>query len=281
MRIMIFPALLALGLVAGCSPSAPPPPAAAQIADSVSGTVILRDPHALGNHARVDLRVVDVANPSTPLAQVEIPNASRPPIAFSMPIDPAQVNPKRTYAVDAVLTDGERRYLPVLQSPVLTDPKHTSNVQIVLTPEPTPAEKLSEASKQAFAQIGSLKSISGTSETPTSSTAWDGFYTNGKVKAVRETTDLYDDKSNPIGRVSMKITYQDDKPWVVIKEESGGEGQRPFATTKVGWDSNGVLVLKEKFANGQTSQVSAEDAKPLYDHALQALQAAQAKMPKH
>ncbi len=281
MRIPFLPALAAFGLFAGCT--APPPPtapAAPQIANSVGGTVMLSEPRQLSSQASLQLRVIDVKQPDTPLAQTVIPNASQPPISFNLPIDPSQVNPRNIYAVDAVLTDGEHRYLPVLELPVLTDAKHTSSVQIILKPEQTPAEKMFEAYKSAFAQIGSLKSISGTGETPTSSTAWDGFYSNGKIKAVREITALYDDKANETGRVTLKMIYQNDKPWVVVKEESSGEGARPFATTRVGWDENGNLVLKDKIANGQRSEASVDEATAIFNHAQQAFNTAQARVPK-
>lgn len=279
MRTTILPALLALGLFTGCT-SQPPPtaPAAAPIASSVSGTIMLREPRALGDNASAELSVVDVSQPAVPLAQITIEHANRPPIAFNMPIDPKTVDPLRTYAVNAVLVDGERRFLPVLQYPVLTK-KSPSVVQIVLAPEPTPAEKMFEAYKQAFAQIGTFKSVSGGGQTPNSSAAWDGFYSNGKIKVVRQITDLYDDKANETGRVTLKMAFQNDKPWVVVKEESAGEGSRPFAVTKVGWDDSGQLVLKEKLANGQASQATPDEAKSLYQQAVQALSAAQAKVP--
>jgi putative lipoprotein len=280
MRIPYFPALAALSLLAGCT--APPPPAAPatpQIANSVSGTIMLREPRELSTQAQVDLKVIDVAQPATPLAQTVIANASRPPIAFNLPIDPAQVDPKRTYAVEAVLTDGVRRYLPVLQYPVLTR-NAPSKVDIIVAPEPTPGEKMFEAYKKALAQIGSLKSISGSGETATSTTAWDAFISNGKIKVVRETTSLYDDKANETGRVSMKMAFQNDKPWVVVKEESSGEGARPYATTRVGWDDSGALVLKEKLASGQHGEALADEAKAIYDHAQQAFNMAQARVPK-
>lgn len=280
MRIPVFPAFLALGLLAGCnSQPQPAAPAAPQIANSVSGTIMLREPRALGDNARAELKVVDVSQPDTPLAQITIEHANHPPISFNMPIDPKAVDPLRTYAVDAKLIDGERRFLPVLQYPVLTK-KSPSVVQIILAPEPTPAEKMYEAYKKAFAEIGTFKSVSGGGQTPNTSTAWDAFYSNGKVKVIREITDLYDDKANETGRVTMKMAYQNDKPWVVVKEESSGEGARPSAVTKVGWDESGSLVLKDKMAGGQTSPATMEEANALYQHAVQALAQAQAKVPK-
>jgi putative lipoprotein len=242
---------------------------------------MLREPRALGDNARAELSVVDVSQPATPLAQITIEHANRPPIAFNMPIDPKAVDPLRTYAVNAVLVDGDRRFLPVLQYPVLTK-NSPSQIQIILSPEPTPAEKMFEAYKTAFAQIGTFKSVSGGGQTPNSSTAWDGFYSNGKIKVVRQITDLYDDKANETGRVTLKMAFQNDKPWVVVKEESSGEGARPFAITKVGWDDAGQLVLKDKLANGQASQATSDEAKSIYQQAEQALNAAQAKVPnKH
>ena len=186
------------------------------------------------------------------------------------------MDPRRTYAIEAILIDGERRYLPVLQYPVLTNTAHTSNVQIVLAPEPTPAEKLFDAYKKLYGQIGTMKQFSGTSSDETSSTAWDAFASNGKVRVVREITDLDNDK----GRISTKMSYLNDKPYVIVREESSGAGAHPFSTTKVGWDEGGHLILKERLANGQASDVTPEEAKSLYDYATRAFSMAEARVPK-
>lgn len=277
MRILFFAMLAVLGPLAGCTQQ-PPPPAApkVQIANSVSGTVILREPRAVGSDARLELKVVDAANPTTPLAQTVIEHANTMPVAFNLPIDASQVDPKRTYAIDAILIDGVRRYLPVLQYPVLTN-NAPATVQIVLAPEPTAAERMFDAYKKAFAQIGTMKSVNGSELKDKSSVAWDAFYSNGTIRVVREISDLDDDQ----GRITMRMAFKDDKPWVIFKQEATNPNAHPFATTKVGWDESGTLVLKEKIANGQTSEVSEAEAKALYAHALQALAAAQAKLPKH
>ena len=279
MRILGLWSLLLLICLAGCGKTPAPaaaPPAAAPIPSSVSGTVMLREPRELSNEAKVEIRVVDVAQSATPLAQTVIPNANHPPIAFNLPIDPHTVDPKRTYAIDAILTDGERRYLPVLQYPVLTNKAQSSNIQIMVAPEPTPSEKLFDAYNKAFAQIGTMKQFSGTSTDDNSATAWDAFASNGKVRFVREITDLDNDK----GRISIKMGYQNDKPWVVVKEESTGGNARPFATTRVGWDDDGQLVLRDKIANGHTTDATDEDARALYDHAVRAFNMASARVPK-
>jgi putative lipoprotein len=277
MRHLFALSFSALALVAGCSSSTAPPPApapVAPIANAITGSVMLRDPRQLSADTKVELKVVDVAQPSVVLAQNTISPANTPPIAFNLPIDTSKVDPKRTYAIEAVLIDGDRRYLPVLQYPVLTN-KAPSKVDITVAPEPTPAEKLYDDFKKEFGKIGSLKSISGSSLGDTQSTAWDAFVSNGKVHVVREITDLDADK----GRITMKMAYQNDKPWVVQKEESPAGSNKPYATTKVGWDDNGQLVLKERINGGQSSEVSDADAKALYDHAAQAFTVAQARVP--
>jgi putative lipoprotein len=272
-------ALGALVLLAGCN-KAPTPPAApppAPIANSVSGTVALKDPHDLSDGAKLDLKVVDVTQTATPVAQTTIPNANHPPVSFNIPIDPHTIDPKRTYSLEVVLTDGDRRYLPVLQYPVLTNKAPSSNIAVVVAPEATASEKLFEAFNRAYAQVGSMIHFNGSSQDENSSTAWDAFATNGKVKFVREITDLDNDK----GRISTRIAYQkDDKPWVVVREEASGPNAKPSTTTRVGWDENGNLVLKDKVSGGQTTDVSEAEAKQLFDHATKQFGMTSNRVPK-
>jgi putative lipoprotein len=133
-----------------------------------------------------------------------------------------------------------------------------------------------EEFKKTFGQIGGMKTFNGSALNDSSTTAWDAFTQNNKIRVVREITDLDNDK----GRITYKMAFQNDQPWVVQKEESPAGSNHPFATTKVGWDENGKLVLKERVANGQNSEVSEADAKAIYDHARQAYATAQAKLPK-
>ena len=280
MRTSTIFALLVLALLAGCSSSGNNQPPQQQapvqkIANSVSGKVMLREPRELSTQTRLELSVIDVANPGLVLAQTTISPANQPPIAFNLPIDTAKVDPRRTYAVEAKLIDGERRYLPVLQHPVLTH-NAPAQVDVIVAPEATPAEKMYDEFKKAFAQIGGLKSFNGSALNDNSTVAWDAFAQNNKIRVVREITDLDGDK----GRITYKMAYQNDNPWVVQKEESPAGSNHPYATTKVGWDDNGQLVLRQRVANGQNSEVSADDAKAIYDHAKQAYATAQAHQPK-
>jgi putative lipoprotein len=281
MRTLGLSALIALAFLAGCDKSpgpaqAPAAAAAAPIANAISGTVALREPHDLSADTKLDIRVIDVTQPATPLAQTSIPNANHPPISFNLTIDAHNVDPKRTYSVEALLTDGDRRYLPVLQYPVLTNRAPSVNIAVVVAPEPTASEKLFDAYNKAYAQIGTMRQFSGTSQDDKSSTAWDAFASNGNVRFVREITDLDDNK----GRVSTKMAYHNDKPWVVIREESTGGNAKPYAATRVGWDDNGQLVLRDKIANGKTTDASDDEAKQLYDHATHAFDMTSTRVPK-
>ncbi len=278
MRLSLSFALLTLALLAGCNSSntsAPAPAPAPKIANAVSGRVMLREPRELSNQAKLELRVTDVAQPGLVLAQTTVSPANQPPISFNLPIDTNKVDPRRTYAVEAMLIDGERRYLPVLQYPVLTN-KAPAQVEIIVAPEATPAEKMYDEFKKTFGQIGGMKTFNGSAMNDASTVAWDAFAQNNKIRVVREITDLDNDK----GRITYKMAYQNDAPWVVQKEESPAGSNHPFATTKVGWDENGQLVLKQKVANGQNSEVSADEAKAMFAHAQQAYNTAAAKLPK-
>ena len=278
MRFTLLTPLLALALLAGCNSqnaSAPPPPPAPKIANAVTGRVMLREPRELSTQARLELRVTDVATPGLVLAQTTVSPANQPPISFNLPIDTGKVDPRRTYAVEAMLIDGERRYLPVLQYPVLTN-KAPSQVEIIVAPEATPAEKMYEEFKRTFGGIGGMKTFNGSSLNDQSTVAWDAFTQNNKIRVVREITDLDNDK----GRITYKMAYQNDAPWVVQKEEAPAGSNHPFATTKVGWDENGQLVLKQKVVNGQNSEVSNDEAKAMFGHAQQAYNTAAARLPK-
>ena len=278
MRSSMLFVLLALALLAGCNSSSPPPQQAApapKIANNVSGRVMLREPRELSAQAKLDLRVTDVAQPGVILAQTTISPANTPPISFNLPIDTNKVDPRRTYAVEAMLVDGDRRYLPVLQYPVLTN-KAPAQVEIVVAPEATPSEKMYDEFKKTFGGIGGMKTFNGSAMNDNSTVAWDAFTQNNKIRVVREITDLDNDK----GRITYKMTYQNDVPWVVQKEEAPAGSNHPYATTKVGWDENGQLILKQRVANGQNSEVSADDAKAIFTHAQQAYSTAQQKLPK-
>jgi putative lipoprotein len=281
MRILFATTVLSAALLAACGSSAPPPPppqpVVAPIANAVTGTISLIEPHDLGDAAKADIKVYDVSHPDTVLAQTTIAEVKQLPLSFNLPINVSKVDPKGVYALDAILTDGDRRYLKKLEYQVLTDKARTAKVNVQLAAEPTPAEKLFEEYKKAAAQTGTFKQISGKYSNDNFGTAWDAFTLNGKVKFVREVTDAYDDS----GRTTYKIAYKDDKPWVLVREASpAGGSHQVLSTTKVGWGDDGSLVLHEKEAGSQTSDVSEADAKAMQEHAAAALDVAQGHAPK-
>jgi len=279
MRILNAAGFATALLLVGCGSSAPPPPpppAVAPIANAVTGSIALIEPRELSDAAKVEVKVYDVAHPETVLAQATLPNANKLPLQFNLPIDTQKVDAKGTYVLDAMLIDGDRRFLKKLEYQVLTDKAHTAKVDVQLAPEPTPAEKLFDEYRKAAAQTGNLKQISGKYSNDNFGTAWDAFLSNGKVKFVREVTDAYDDS----GRTTYKVAYKDDKPWVVVRESSPVGSRQVLATTKVGWGDDGSLVLHEKVTNGQTSDVSEADAKALREHADGLLDVAQGHAPK-
>jgi putative lipoprotein len=279
MRILLATTVLSAALLAACGSSAPPPPpppVVAPIANAVTGTISLIEPRELGDAAKVDIKVYDVSHPEVVLAQTTITEVKQLPLSFNLPVNTSKVDPKGVYALDAILIDGDRRFLKKLEYQVLTDKARTAKVNVQLAPEPTPAEKLFEEYKKATAQTGTLKQISGKYSNDNFGTAWDAFTSNGKVRFVREVTDVYDDS----GRTTYKIAYKDDKPWVIVRETSPAGSRQVLATTKVGWGDDGSLVLHEKDANGQTSDVSEADAKAMQEHAAAALDVAQGQAPK-
>jgi hypothetical protein len=65
-----------------------------------------------------------------------------------------------------------------------------------------------------------------------------------------------------------------------VRETSPVGSRTVLSTTKVGWGDDGSLVLHEKDANGQSSDVSDADAKAMQSHAEAALDVAQGHAPK-
>jgi len=273
MRKLSIAAFIALGLLAGCnnagnqSPTAGGPaptngsaPAAeAPIPSTLSGSVTLKDPVDIGQGAKLDVKLVDVSTPDAPIAEKSLDVSGNPPFNFSLDIDPARIDRKRTYTLNAVLTDGERRFLPALTAPVLTGGS-PSTATITLTPEPTAGEKLKDEFAKLQGRIGGMKSVRDAYTTDDSSIGWDAFADHGKVVFVRVNTEY--DKG---GRTSVKYGYVDDKP--MYAQQQGG--------ATVGWDANGGVVVNQKQGGGTLND---KELAPIHDAAVKAFQMAQEKV---
>ena len=166
----------------------------------------LKDPIAVNAGAKLDIKLVDVATPDVPVAEKTLDVSGKPPFNFSLDLDPAKIDTKRSYTINAVLTDGERRFLPALTAPVLTGGS-PATAQITLSAEPTAGEKLKDEFTKLQGRIGGMKTVNGTYTTDDASIGWDAFAEHGKVVFVRVNTEY--DKG---GRTSVKYAFKDDKP---------------------------------------------------------------------
>lgn len=271
MRKLSIVALIALVALAGCNSANQNPPAngtaqtngknaaPAPIPSSVTGSVTLKDAASVGEGAKLDVKLVDVAQPDVPVAEKSIDVSGAPPFNFAIDLDPGKIDPRRAYTVNAVLTDGERRYLAALTSPVLTGGS-PSTVQITLTPEPTASEKLKDEYQKLQARIGGMKKVAGTYTTDDASIGWDAFADRGRAVFVRVNTEY--DKG---GRTSVKYAFKDDKP-MFVKQQGGAT---------IGWGDNGDVVVNEKQGGGE---VDAKELDSIRDAATKAFQMAQEKV---
>lgn len=251
MRKWILPAVASLALLAGCQPGdeAPQAPGSAAnggptapstaIADTIHGTVKIGDAMAVNPGARLDVELVDVAQPEIVIASQGFDvGATPPPFTFDLPLDPSRIDASRTYVLNVVLTDGDRKFLSPLSTPVLTGGAG-ANPQIVLNPEPTPSEKMKAGFQSLQAQIGGMKKVDGTYTTDDASVGWDAFSRNGDVVFVRVNTDF-----DAGGSRAVKFAYRaDGDPMALVMQEGG-------VTSRVGWDEGGAVVLNEKSGGG-------------------------------
>lgn len=238
-------------------------PAAPAIAPgtTINGTVTFHDQIPIAAGSKLDVKLVDVAQPEIAIAEkiVEV-GGSAPPFTFALDFDAGKINATRTYVVNVLLQDGDRRFVPALNSPVLTHGSGTS-VQVVLNAEATPAEKLKEEYKKLQAHIGGMKKVDGTYTTDTASIGWDAFAEGGAVRYVRVNTVL-----DAGGRNSVYYAFtKEGKPMVV--QQKGG--------ATIGWGEDGSVLVNEKAGGGTLSDA---DIKPLAEAATKALQMAQEKV---
>lgn len=274
MRNLSIVAFVALATLAGCNSPSQTSPATGQtrapsngsnpgtpapIPSTVTGSVTLKDPGAVAPGAKLDIKLVDVAQPDVPVAEKTLDVSGPPPFNFSLELDPAKIDPKRAYTLNAVLTDGERRFMPALTAPVLTGGS-PATAQITLTPEPTAAEKLKDEFAKLQTRIGGMKTVNGTYTTDDASIGWDAFAETSKVRFVRVNTEY--DKG---GRTSVKYAFKDDKP--MFAKQQGG--------ATVGWDDSGSVIVNEKQGGGTLDD---KELGPLHEAATKAFQMAQDKV---
>ncbi|WP_266170819.1 YbaY family lipoprotein [Dyella subtropica] len=260
--------------LAGCNSSDKSQPAAqggepataaagpAAKANAVSGTVTLRDAAQLSPQAKLEIKLIDVtAQDAPPLASKTIDPAASMPQSFELDFNPADVNPADIIIVQAVLTDGDRRYTAPLQSPVLTKGA-ASQVSIQLVGEQTPGEKQLAAFNGVQKQIGGMKITPGQKLEANVSRSWQVFREAGEVKFIREQVD-YGDK----GFTSTDYGFKDGKPWVVVQQKKASKDAKPTSTERAGWNGEGALVLKQTQAGSKTEVLGDDEAASLQKQA--------------
>lgn len=275
-------ALTALAVLGACGPSDPPAgtspsnggqtasqngqAAPAPIPSQVSGTVSLRVPAVINPGAKLSVQLVDVAQPEVVIAQSDTDVSTQPPYSFSLPLEAGRIDQTRVYVVNVKLVDGERQYLPALQSPVLTGGAG-STVDVVLSSEATPGENLKEEFNKLKAQIGGMKRIQDSFLDGDLSVAWDGFVEAGnKLRFMRVNSEL--GEGDTAVRSNVEYAFLDGKPMAILKKGQGN--------TRVGWNEAGEVILNER---GSGDTVSAEEAQAFYDDALKAFAMGERKLP--
>jgi putative lipoprotein len=139
-------ALIAAFLVAGCAAmSAAPAGGGAAREPRVTGTLTYLQRVALPPTAVVKVQLVDVSRADAPAVvlgeQVIEAGGRQVPFAFSIPYDPAKIDPRFSYAVSARIEDGGKLlFINDQRYPVLTRgaPAH---VEMVLKAVGEPAPK--------------------------------------------------------------------------------------------------------------------------------------------
>ncbi|HEV7778326.1 MAG TPA: YbaY family lipoprotein [Luteibacter sp.] len=253
--------------LAGCNSSSDSSPKAAAEsaapaapANIVSGTVSLRDAsQTVSGNAKLDLKLVDVSTQSAaPLATKTIQPLTLP-ASFQLEFTPGDVNPADIYVVQAVVTDGDRRFTQALQTPVLTKNAPSANLAIQLVSEMTPGEKELAAFTTVQKNIGAMKVKSGTAlASDKESRGWQVFSKGNDVQFVRELVD-YGDK----GFSSTDFAYKGGKPWVIVQQKKSSKDAKPSSTERAGWNDAGELVLKQSEAGGKLDTLSDDEANSL------------------
>lgn len=144
-------------------------PALAQGPSSVTGTVTYRTRDLPPPTARVIVQLVDVSRADAPAdviaEQVIEPGGAAPPYAFALPYDPAQIQGRGIYAVQAAIRDGDRLlFRSTRRVPVISGGSPTSGVEVLVEPAPAPSgppQRITIGSPAEGTLVGSPVTITG------------------------------------------------------------------------------------------------------------------------
>lgn len=232
--------------------------------DTITGNVTMRDAINVDAGSRLEIKLVDLSQEETPVAQETQIVTGQPPYAYTLDVSKVVVVPTHTYEMRVLLVDGDRRFVPALISQVLTK-GGGATADIMVKAEPTPSELLKEEIDKLQKQIGGMKTMKDSFLTDKESVAWDGFYKDKQVRFVRVTTVTEGKEPGNTTRSTVKYAYKDDKPLGVIA-----------GSTTYGWNGNGELMVNMKSDGGAADP---EAAKAYYAQAERTLTMAKNKMP--
>ena len=276
-KLAVAPLLLVSLALAGCSASNSPGNASASTsaapvessavaapitATAVTGTVTLDTQGVvIQPDAKLTLTLVDVTQQPNLTINAQVIPAPTFPAAINVPFQASAINPSDLYNIQAVMQNGDRTWTTKLQQPVLTR-NQPADVKLVLSVEPTAADKLLAAFAKAKAQTGGMKVKQGTASKIGQARSWQVFSDARGVEFIIEQVNVADK-----GFTKTEYSYSNGMPWVVVRETMAQQGGPVTSTEKVGWDENGVVVLNQLISGGKTMTISADDATALHHEA--------------
>ena len=280
MRVSALLTVLLAVLLAACgkqpAPATGGAPGAAPARPSgpeVTGTVIFSQPVQLSAGSTLNVRLLDVTRvESQPqlITEATLP-IRQVPAEFALPYNTAEINPIRTFAVEAtVMEGGQVRFLSEGRVGVITQGKPT-RVNVKLTQAlvqvvKDPAVEMQRAYADFESRLGALDRITG-SRIVGENTAigWDAFVDETGVRMVRE--QIVNDAESY--RAEQIYAWQESgKPWMVTKKAGG-------ATIRVGFDEAGTPVVQQR--NGQAGTIDQKDIDALLEAGRKARSIAKAQ----
>lgn len=138
----VFIVLIGGFALAACGPVSPPATKTAgpsSPATAVTGTVTHLQRSALPPTAVIEVQLQDVSIMDMPAKVISTQSieaqGKQVPIPYEVKYDPAQIDPKHTYAMRATIKDGDKLLFTSTQAyPVITNSAPTSNVEIIVQP---------------------------------------------------------------------------------------------------------------------------------------------------
>ncbi|WP_456268503.1 YbaY family lipoprotein [Kushneria sp. AK178] len=122
--------LVMMTLLSGCSLFSSGPDFA-----TLSGEAVSDEPAPIASDARLEIRLLDVTEGRTTLAQVDQNTHGRWPVPFTLQYDRHHIEKDHRYALSAALREGDNtRFLTLDPLPVLTHDAPAQQVRVPLTP---------------------------------------------------------------------------------------------------------------------------------------------------